>query len=176
MEYSKKEIISSLRHMDEFKVIDDPLNDKDSDILVEWKGIPFFLSIDDKPDNKKSEYKKTRTPFGVYFFYPLDEKYSKISLLDKYRLAGYLTNENDGIAHTMYRESVDCIITLASHHQAFERLPEFKLMPAEFKFKGFRYILLSLITMCLETAKDVERELDAILANPEEFHKKIKVY
>lgn len=176
MENYKELIIKSIREINGFKFIDDPyLQPDNTGIVAEWKDARFLLYFNSSYDDSNLDsVKSLEAPFSIFLPYVVEEKYQSIPLLDKYRVANQVNDKSLSLAKISYREQIDMFLIASPYYPMLEQLNEFKSKYSSISKKGGPFIVLSLLTMCMESAKDLNSELDTYKKDPKKYHSQFR--
>ncbi|ELY6402204.1 hypothetical protein [Cronobacter sakazakii] len=156
MKYSRDDLIQEIQKIDDVVVRNSPLDKKDGGIVFDWKNATFLLLPRNKNKESNPLYasQKLDGEFSLNYVYrPLDTL-PLISTIDKLRIANYLTANSQNICSVIYRESADSFVISAKYNPIIENLAAFKSMES-LKNNNIRYIIISLMSMCLFMSADL---------------------
>lgn len=176
MENYRKLIIDSLKNIKGFQFKENPyLNDDKDNILVEWNDANFLIFFNPSYEGKRLEIiKSLEAPFGVYLPVFENINFSSLPILDKYRIANHVNDKNLSLAKVSYRERIDTFLIGSQYYPMLEQLNEFKSDYSAFIKKGAPFIILSLLTMCMESSKQLANEIERYNKDPKKYLKNME--
>lgn len=174
MFYNRKNILEALSETDGIELISPTESSSENGIFFLWKTQKVFLSIMDNTNHNDANAHKYSSPYALNIIYRPTDGMDFISVIDKYRIANYVTANSHNIASACYRESTDTFQIKANYNPMMENLSAFRQLSDDFKETNLKYSILYLMSLCFDMAGVISKEIISYIEKNDESKQKIK--